>query len=427
MLELTDIRMPHMGSVEFALLTEWLVEPGEAVAEGEPLCEVSTDKVDTEIESPAAGILIDYVAAVDQEVPVGEVIARFAPMDSDPAEIAQAIGKNTVRVAEPSSVTKDSASEAPASTVPNPASDQVPSGTVSEPPTDSLVLAASWFPHVNYPPPGARRTAAGRDRPGSAAEDIGHRLPSGQSSEPEIPAGYADVEYTAVEHTRLRKAIARNLTESWNTAPQLTAQVDVDFTAVSVARAKLNRERLAAGRGKLSFLPFVAVALCRAVAQHPVINATFTDTHLIRWQTVNLGIAVDTPDGLVVPVVRNAQNLTLERLSDAIASAGNAFASGSGKPEDLAGGTITISNSGSIGGVISTPILTKPQVASLGLPAIIRTPVARKSADGTTDLLAFRPIARIGLTFDHRAFDGAQALRALLEVQSHLENWPTQS
>ncbi|MGW5385720.1 dihydrolipoamide acetyltransferase family protein [Nocardia sp. NPDC003963] len=430
MLELTDIRMPHMGSVEFALLTEWLVKPGEAVAEGDPLCEVSTDKVDTEVESPAAGILIEYVAAVDQEVPVGEMIARFAPIGSDPAQVAQAIDNGCGTDAESATTSSPAAPAVLPSATPSPVSDgvadAVAAGRVSEPPTDSLVLAASWFPHVNYPPPGARRTAIGTARLDNAGATTGRSLLTGERSEPLIPAGYADVDYTADEHTRLRKAIAKNLTESWNTAPQLTAQVDIDFTAVSVARAKINRQRLASGRGKLSFLPFVAVALCRAVALHPVINATFTETHLIRWQTVNLGIAVDTPDGLVVPVIRNAQNLTLEGLSDAIAGVSDAVTAGTSKPEDLAGGTITISNSGSIGGVVSTPILTKPQVASLGLPAIIRTPVARKSADGTTDLLAFRPLARIGLTFDHRAFDGAQALRALLEVQAHLENWPTQ-
>ncbi|MEN0137253.1 MAG: 2-oxo acid dehydrogenase subunit E2, partial [Rhodococcus sp. (in: high G+C Gram-positive bacteria)] len=228
---------------------------------------------------------------------------------------------------------------------------------------------------------------------------------------------------TEVEHTRLRRAIAKNLSESWNTAPQLTAQVDVDFTAVSVARAKINRDRTARGEGKLSYLPFIAAALCRAIAAHPVVNSTFTETHLLQWQTVNLGIAVDTADGLLVPVIRDAQQLSLVGLADAIVTASQAVTSGTGRPEDLAGGTITISNSGSVGGVVSTPILTKPQVASLGVPAIVRTPVARRSADGASELLTIRPIARLGLTFDHRALDGAEALRTLIDVQQTLENW----
>lgn len=437
MLTLFDVHMPHMGSVEFALLTEWLLKPGDRVAEGDPLCEVSTDKVDTEVDSPTSGILISYVAAVDQEVPVGDVIARFASLDADPVAVAQAIaGEDAVGedvapaaptsgpIAGPFPISPDRALESAAPTV---------AAEGSRPPNDSLVLAASWFSPVNRPPEGSRRLRLDSGSTDMSLESKSEFLPGARDRVPEdadtvaIPAGYEAVTYTAIEHTRLRRAIAKNLTESWNTAPQLTAQVDVDFTAVSVARAKINRERSARGEGKLSFLPFVGHALCRALADHPDANATFTDKHLVRWNTVNLGIAVDTPDGLIVPVIRDAQNLELEALSDAIVASSSAILSGSAQPEDLSGGTITISNSGSVGGVVSTPILTRPQVASIGLPAIVRTPVARKSVDGESELLTIRPIARLGLTFDHRAFDGAEALRTLMSVQKYLEQWPTKS
>lgn len=428
MLTLFDVHMPHMGSVEFALLTEWLLKPGDRVSEGDPLCEVSTDKVDTEVDSPASGILISYVASVDDEVPVGNVIARFAPLDADPAAIAQAIAGED---------------PAPPATVSGPVAapisiahhtdihDAVPAVVSGDfrPPNDSLVLAASWFSPVNRPPAGSRRARIDAGPVDTSLESKSGFLQNAKDRGAEgadtvaIPVGYEALTYTAIEHTRLRKAIAKNLTESWNTAPQLTAQVDVDFTAVSVARAKINRERTARGAGKLSFLPFVGHALCQALADHPDANATFTDKHLVRWNTVNLGIAVDTPDGLIVPVIRDAQNLELEALSDAISATSSAILTGSAQPEDLSGGTITISNSGSVGGVVSTPILTRPQVASIGLPAIVRTPVARKSVDGESELLTIRPIARLGLTFDHRAFDGAEALRTLMSVQKHLEQW----
>ncbi|MBA4854154.1 dihydrolipoamide acetyltransferase family protein [Nocardia farcinica] len=433
MLELTDIRMPHMGSVEFARLTEWLIKPGEAVAEGEPLCEVSTDKVDTEVESPCAGILVEYVAEVDQEVPVGDVIARFAPPDSPAEAVARAVARiDGVRAEEPAGEPVPTAPTAPptapetagvaaASTAIDPADTHQTPG-LSTPPTDSLVLAAAWFPHVNHPPRGARRGA-----PDASGNPAPVRSAATAPSTPvTVPLGYEAVAHEAIEHSRLRRAIARNLTETWTTVPQLTAQIDVDFTAVSVARAKINRARLARGQAKLSYLPFVAVALCRAVAAHPVINATFTETHLLRWRTVNLGIAVDTPEGLLVPVIREAQHLTLESLAEAIAAISTAAATGGSRPEDLAGGTITISNSGSVGGVVSTPILTAPQVASLGVPAIVRTPVARPSADGRSELLTIRSIARLGLSFDHRAFDGAQALRALDHIRDTLERWPAE-
>ena len=432
MLELTDIHMPHMGSVEFALLTEWLIKPGEEVNEGDALCEVSTDKVDTEVESPESGILISYVASIEQEVPVGDVIARFAPVDSDPDQVARAIAAASGEQGGDVAVAPSPAASPSPATVATPVTGSQGTPAVvfeeSKPPTDSLVLAASWFSPVNRPPAGARRGSLAAAQDHRSAGELASKsgFLQSQQSTPTVPAGYEDVAYSATEHTRLRRAIAKNLTESWNTAPQLTAQVDVDFSAVAVARAKLNRDRASRGEAKLSYLPFIAVALCQAIAEHPVVNATFTDTHLLQWQTVNLGLAVDTPDGLLVPAIRDAQSLSLTELADAIARTSAALANGTGRPEDLAGGTITISNSGSVGGVVSTPILTKPQVASLGVPAIVRTPVARRSADGTSELLTIRPIARLGLTFDHRAFDGAEALRALISVQKTLENWPSE-
>ncbi len=361
MLELTDIHMPHMGSVEFALLTEWLIKPGEEVNEGDALCEVSTDKVDTEVESPESGILISYVASIEQEVPVGDVIARFAPVDSDPDQVARAIAAASGEQGGDVAVAPSPAASPSPSTVATPVTGSQGTPAVvfeeSKPPTDSLVLAASWFSPVNRPPAGARRgsPAAGQDQQSAGELASKSGFLQAQKSELTVPTGYEDVAYSATEHTRLRRAIAKNLAESWNTAPQLTAQVDVDFSAVSVARAKLNRDRASRGEAKLSYLPFIAVALCKAIAEHPVVNATFTDTHLLQWQTVNLGLAVDTPDGLLVPVIRDAQSLSLTELADAIAKTSAALANGTGRPEDLAGGTITISNSGSVGGSCRPP------------------------------------------------------------------------
>jgi 2-oxoglutarate dehydrogenase E2 component (dihydrolipoamide succinyltransferase) len=436
MITLFDVNMPHMGSVEFALLTEWLSNPGDRISEGDALCEVSTDKVDTEVESPAEGILISYTATVDEEVPVGNPIAKFAPLDSDPELVAKAIAEASgdAPVPEPQPAS-NSVSSVEANTAPSAETyEAVPSAAALvtdtrqvPPPNDSLILAASWLNPVAPPTTGSRRSAPAQVGPTNLvsdadAPDSGGTRPT--TGGPTLPAGYDDVGYEAVALSRLRRSIARNLQDSWNTAPQLTAQIDIDFTAVSVARAKLNRTRVARSESKISFLPYLAFALCRAAAEHPDVNATFTDAHLIRWKPINLGIAVDTPNGLVVPVVQNAQDLSLTGLAAAIADLGTKAASGNLSPESLSGGTITISNSGSVGGVVSTPILTKPQVTSVGFPAIIRTPVARRSADGASEILAIRPIARVGLTFDHRAYDGAEALRTLQSVQSVLESWP---
>lgn len=490
MTSLIDVHMPHMGAVENIVLTSWLKAPGDRVEENDPLCEVATDKVDTEVPAPTSGVLIDCMVAVEQEVPAGSVIARFAPPDAGESEIADALGSA-------STPTGAHAAESPPPAEPAPAAEVVTSGdghgpasavvapesiahpapaTLEIPPEASLVLRAALssrpapqrVPDQRQPGRGAPATPLVRKLakekgldlaaicgtgPGGrvtrkdveAAHAAVVAVPTGpvRQASPEpaaaempklersasasagsdgVPSGYETVAHEAIALSPQRRAIARNLLESVSTAPQLTAQVDVDMSAVTRARAIANKERAARGQRKLSFLPFIARALCAVVAEHPDINATFTDTHLLRWQSVNLGIAVDAANGLFVPVVRGADRLTLSAMGDAISEVTQRVLDRKATTEDLSAGTITISNSGSVGGVIATPILTKPQVASLGLPAIVRTPVAVTTADGE-EYVAIRPVARLGLTFDHRAFDGAQALRALLSVKDKLETW----
>ena len=475
MTTLIEVRLPHMGVVEQAVLTSWLRSPGDRVEESEPLCEVSTDKVDTEVPSPVSGVLVGYVAQVDEEVPVGAVIAKFAPLDATDDELAAVIRAGAANgsgpAPEPTAAPVSAPAPAPVAAAPAAESPTtaLPAFSVAQPPEGaSLVLAAGWLPlpagapasqnghHRGVPAtPLVRKLAkergldlgrisgtgpAGRitrkdveaasvavDAPQAVAPGDGAPVPSPRNSaDTLLPRGYEDIAHETVPLTPQRRAIARNLLESVSTAPQLTAQIDVDMSAVSRVRSEVNERRRDRGEAKLSFLPFIARALCASVAEHPDLNATFTDSHLLRWQPVNIGIAVDGPQGLLVPVVRNAERLTAPALADEIARLSKAVNERTATAEDLAGGTITISNSGSVGGVIATPILTRPQVASLGVPAIVRTPVAVTSPDGD-EYVAIRPIARFGLTFDHRAFDGAAALRALQSVQKKLETWTAEA
>lgn len=486
MSSLIDVHMPHMGSVENIVLLSWLKSPGERVEENDPLCEVSTDKVDTEVPAPTSGVLVDCVVAVEQEVQAGSVIARFAPLEASEAEIAAALGAASEPVQEP-------AAEAP--TVSTAEQDAAGNGKAQPPEAAASVLAPVLEPTVEVPAeaslvlraalsfraspersdqrssgvrslpatplvrkiakekgldlaaivgtgPGGRvtrkdvesaaaaRTTVTGSPVGQAPPERVVPAPAGSGSSTVrvsnerggVPAGYEAVIHESIALSPQRRAIARNLLESVSTAPQLTAQVDVDMSAVSRARTIANEERAARSQRKLSFLPFIARALCAAVGEFPDINATFTDTHLLRWRPVNLGVAVDAPHGLFVPVVRDAERLTLFGLADAISEVSTRVLDRRATAEDLSAGTLTISNSGSVGGVIATPILTRPQVASLGVPAIIRTPIAVTNPDGE-EYVAIRPIARLGLTFDHRAFDGAQALRALQSVKDKLESW----
>lgn len=488
MTTLIDIRLPHMGSVERAVITTWHKGPGDKVALDEPLLDVSTDKVDTEVASPQEGTLVEILAHPDQEVPVGELIARFAPLDASDAEITAALGGTpqapaAPAPAEPAPIPPQQHTEPAQQTrEPDPAPSAAPPVPAlaarqdldglslvltnalryvtdpaatdhAAPPTSPLVRrmakeAGIDLRAVRGTGRGGRVTrddvrahldAAATSKAPSAPAEPAQQAPATAPPAPPTPAaqpatarttsrpdGYEAIPCEEVPLTPTRKAIAAHMVASVSTAPQLTAQVDVDFTRLAAARAEVNAERARQGRDKVSYLPFIARALVAVIGEHPDINATFTDTHLLRWRTVNLGIAVDVETGLYVPVVRDAQRLSLDGMAETITDLAQRTRDRRLTAADLQGGTITISNSGSVGGVISTPILTRPQVASLGVPAVIRQPVA-VAGDNGEEYIAIRPVARLGLTFDHRAMDGSAALRALNALQRALQEWPAEA
>jgi 2-oxoglutarate dehydrogenase E2 component (dihydrolipoamide succinyltransferase) len=202
----------------------------------------------------------------------------------------------------------------------------------------------------------------------------------------------------------------------------MTTEVDVDLHRLTGIRARLNAERAEAGRPKLSFLPFIARVACATLREYPDLNATFEVERMIRWREINLGIAVDTPQGLLVPVARGCEQLTVEGLGERLADLAQRARARTLTADDMRAGTFTISNPGSVGAASAMAIINQPQVAILGLPAIARRPWVVDLPDGT-EAIVVRPIMRPAITFDHRAIDGAYATRAAVHLGRALESW----
>lgn len=418
---MADVTMPRLGvSVTEGTLSVWLKQVGDAVDVGDALCEISTDKVDTEVESTAAGVLTEQLFVEGDTVPVGAPLARIGSGDGD---VSAPVPPGEPVAAEPSGEAAQAARLAV-----NPAE---PGPVAARPPANPARLRAGRFDHravlAEMIERGSRR---GRRRGAAPAEGVDASAPAttplAGTSDGQvlagIPPGYQDVAHEIVENSRIRRVIAEHMSRSRRTAAHMTTEVDVDLGLLTEVRQQLNRQRAAQAKSKLSYLPFIARATCAALLDHRELNSTFQDEHLIRWGQVNLGIAVDTPRGLMVPVVRDAERLTVEPLAKAITTAAGKVRDGTAGPDDFRAGTFTISNPGSVGAVSAPAIINQPQVGILGMPAIVRKPwVVRLNDAGES--IAIRPIIRLALTFDHRAVDGGDATRCLVNVRNRLEAW----
>jgi 2-oxoglutarate dehydrogenase E2 component (dihydrolipoamide succinyltransferase) len=270
--------------------------------------------------------------------------------------------------------------------------------------------------------PGARAPAPAAAPPAAAPP-----APSPASKEPEeLPPGYDDVPHEIVKTGRVRRLIAEHMVRSRQTAAHMTTEVDVDLSALVHARAELNADRREAGEPKLSYLPFIARAACAALGEHPELNATFLGARTILWRAVNLGIAVDTPEGLLAPVIRDCDQLTAPAIGAAIADLAERARTRKLTADDLAGATFTLSNPGSVGAVSAAAIINQPQVAILGVPTIQRRPWVLVDDSGA-ETIAIRPILRLAVSFDHRAVDGAGATRFAVAVKDSIEAWPPEA
>ena len=242
----------------------------------------------------------------------------------------------------------------------------------------------------------------------------------------DLPRGYDDVPHEMVTPSRQRKLIAEHMIRSRQTAAHMTTEVEVDMSAVALAREELNARRATSGQGKVSYLALIARATCAALGEFPNLNSTFEMERHIRWSEINLGIAVDTEVGLLVPVIRQCERLTAPAIADAIADLAERARTRKLTPDDMRAGTFTISNPGSVGAASAMAIINQPQVGILGTPAIVRRPVVVTDAAGQ-EAIAIRPMMMLALTFDHRAVDGAEATRCVVRIKELLERWETAS
>ena len=432
----TIVAMPALGeSVTEGTVTRWLKKVGDLINVDEPLLEVSTDKVDTEIPSPVSGTVLTIDVAVDSTVAVG---ARLASIGVSSGATQSA----------PS--TPASAPTPPAAT-PKPVAPVVQAQVQSAPvtPTPAPVVSSAGN-EDSYVTPLVRKLAAeagvnlatvkgtgvgGRIRkedilaaapraasaPSAQLISNSQPIPASVTAAPRAPIAVSPLRGTSVTMTRLRKVIADRMVESLKISAQLTTVIEVDVTKIDRLR-KAAKESFEAREGvKLTYLPFFAVAVCEALKQHPVLNSIVEGDQITYHAAEHLGIAVDTERGLLVPVIKDAGDLNMGGIARKITDVAARTRENKITPDELGGGTFTITNTGSRGALFDTPIINQPQVAILGLGAVVKRPMVVKGADGG-ETIAIRSMVYLALSYDHRVVDGADAARFLVTLKERLED-----
>ena len=422
----TIVAMPALGeSVTEGTVTRWLKKVGDAVAADEALLEVSTDKVDTEIPSPVSGTVLSIDVPVDTTVAVGARLASIGVSGSTPAPVAK-----PAPVAP--AVTQKPVAPAPAVAAP----------VVQAPAPVATAPVSAVRADDSYVTPIVRKLAAeagvnlstikgtgigGRIRkedilaatPRAAATPTGAVLASTLPA-PRGPLAVSPLRGTTVTMSRLRKVIADRMVESLKISAQLTTVVEVDVTKIDRLRNAAKASFEAREGVKLTFLPFFAVTVCEALKQHPVLNSSVEGDQITYHGAEHLAVAVDTDRGLLVPVVKDAGDLNMGGIARKIADVAARTRENKITPDELGGGTFTITNTGSRGALFDTPIINQPQVAILGLGAIVKRPMVVKGADGG-ETIAIRSMVYLALSYDHRVVDGADAARFLATLKERLE------
>jgi 2-oxoglutarate dehydrogenase dihydrolipoamide succinyltransferase (E2 component) len=430
-----EVTMPQMGvSVAEGTIVEWRKRPGDWVEADEPVCDVTTDKVDVEIPSPASGrlerILVEPGATVAVGTTLAEIDAGARPGEAHPDEHGErrAAGERAESAPGPASAPPGADGGADRSRFYSPVVRRIAAkhdvdlakvegtgiggrvrkkdllahieqeGGEAAPPEPVLHMESPYRPEEAEAP--ARRGAPGRAAPPPRAED---ELVGPSRREP---------------MSQMRQAIARHMVESRRTAAHCTTIVEADFSRVAARRREL-RDAMRRRDVNLTYLAFVALATVEALAEHPKLNASVEGEEIVYHDEVNLGIAVALEDGLIVPVIRRAQRLSLEGMAAAIGDLASRAREKRLEPDEVHGGTFTITNPGQFGAVLATPIINQPQVAILDLEAVVKRPVVVEGPDG--DSVAIHPMTYLCMSWDHRALDGAEAARFLGSVKARLE------
>lgn len=393
----TEVLVPTLGeSITEATLGEWLKQPGDTVAADEPIASLETDKVSVEVPSPVAGVMGDHAVAVGDTVQVGAMIATIAAGDAAPAREA----------------------------APQPAVTESPAATAVEAPAAlSPSVRRAVLEHGVDP-----ATIKGTGKDGRLTkEDVATAAsskPSAPAAAAAAPAMPATPSVTAsagrqeerVRMTRLRQTIAKRLKDAQNTAAMLTTFNDVDMTAVIAARAKY-KDLFEKKHGvRLGFMGFFVKAACMALKDIPSVNASIDGDEIVYHDYADISVAVSAPNGLVVPVIRDADQLSVAGIEKTIGDFGRRAKDGTLKIDEMKGGTFTISNGGVFGSLMSTPIINPPQSAVLGLHRIEDRPVVR---DGQ---VVVRPMMYLALSYDHRLIDGREAVTFLVALKNAIED-----
>ena len=458
-----SVNLPALGeSVTEGTVTRWLKNVGDRVEVDEPLVEVSTDKVDTEIPSPIAGIIEAILVAEDETVEVGTPLVTIGD-GSGAAQAAPAAPAQEAPAAPetPAAPEVPAAPEAPAAEVPAPEAPEAPSAPLEEPaaevpaPTEATTEApapaepqapAAPEPSAPVAPPAAARTGShagagyvtplvrklanehGVDLSSLAGTGIGGRIRKqdvldAQPAEPSAavaePLATSPLRGTTVPMSRLRKVVAERAVLSLQASAQLTTVVEADVTLIANFRNQVKAQFEQKTGVKLTFLPFFALAAAEALKAFPIVNATIDGESIVYPGHENISVAVDTERGLLTPVVRNASDLDLAGLATQIADLAERTRNNKLGPDELAGGTFTITNTGSRGALFDTPLVFLPQSAILGTGLVVKKPVV--VSDRGLDAIAIRQIVTLALSYDHRIVDGADAARFLAAVKTRLE------
>ena len=440
----TEVRMPALGeSVTEGTVTTWLKAVGDAVEADEPLLEVSTDKVDSEVPSPVAGFLAEIRVPEDETVEVGTVVAVIsASAPSAAPAVAQTAPVAPAAPAAPAAPVAPAAPAAPVDPFPNAST---LAAAASNAPVVATPAAATGSAYVT---PIVRNLARdlGVDLASVSGTGVGGRVrredveaaaaaaraaaatPAAPASAPATPAAAkaeavrepSPLRGTTEKMTRLRQTIARRMVESLQTAAQLTTVIEVDVTKLAALRARSKDAFLATHGTKLTFLPFFVKAATEALAYHPKLNATINDKEVTYFDHEHVGIAVDTPRGLLVPVMKNAGEKDIPGIAASINDLAARTRDSKIGPDELSGSTFTVTNTGSGGALFDTPVLNMPETAIMGVGTIVKRPVVMKGADGA-DVIAIRSMVYLSLSYDHRLIDGGDASRFLMDVKKRLE------
>jgi pyruvate/2-oxoglutarate dehydrogenase complex dihydrolipoamide acyltransferase (E2) component len=416
-----DVTMPQMGvSVAEGTVVAWRAAVGDTIEAEQAICEISTDKIDTEVPAPVSGVVAEILVEVDQTVSVGTVMARIAVAGEASGNGGAARPEAPDAPEAPEA--PEQAQGAPPSTERGPARTHAPGRRYS--PVVSRIAAEHGIDLASVEGSGRGGRVRKQDvlavvnRNGdtrTAVDEPPLHIESPYRPEPPAAAAPAPAVSGSGVLSRMRRTIGERMKQSLDTAATCTTWIEVDMSRVEAARAKLG----------ITALAFVARATVDALREHPALNAWLNGEDYARHEFVNLGIAVSLgEDGLIVPVIHNAHELSVEGLAARIKDMARRARARELSADDVLGGTFTITNPGQYGSIMATPIINQPQVGILDLEAVVKRPVVVTDADGN-DSIAIRPMTILGLSWDHRALDGALSAQFLATVKRRLESLPS--